>query len=78
MKHRLTLIIDGGAFFDAVQKVGQETAGARLLETVLQASTGQLGIRDHLGLSIYGIEAEVENAASEAEGQEKEGSVTPA
>jgi hypothetical protein len=60
MKHKLTLTIDGPAFFDAVQKIGQETAGSRLLETCLQASTGKLKLHNHLGLSIYGIEASLE------------------
>jgi hypothetical protein len=55
MKYKLTLELDGSEFFDAGQKIGQETAGARLLETFLQASTGSFALRDRLAgrLCIY-------------------------
>jgi hypothetical protein len=68
MKHRLKLTIDGSEFFDMVQKVGQETAGSRLLETCLQACTGELTLRDHMGLGIYGITATVEPAPQDEAG----------
>jgi hypothetical protein len=48
MKYKLTLELDGSEFFDAVQKIGQETAGARLLETFLQASTGSFALRERI------------------------------
>ena len=57
MRHKVEFTIDGAKLFDTTQKVGQQAAGERLLATFLQASTGALLIRDHLALSIYGIQA---------------------
>ena len=57
MKHKIEFEIDGSSLFDAVQRVGQETAGERLLQTFLQISTGNLTMRDHSALAIYGISA---------------------
>ena len=57
MKHKIEFEIDGSALFDAVAKFGQAMTGNRLLETFLQASTGELTMRDHIGLALYGISA---------------------
>jgi hypothetical protein len=56
-KYKIEFEIDGSALFDAVQKVGQEVAGARFLQTMLQVSTGKLTLRDHVALELYGITA---------------------
>lgn len=62
-KYRIEFEIDGGALFDAVVKVGQKTAGERLLMTFMQASTGRLALLDHVALAMYGITAgEVQKA----------------
>jgi hypothetical protein len=55
--YKVEFTINPSEFFDMVQKVGQQTAGARLLGTFLQASTGSLGLLDLVGLSVYGITA---------------------
>lgn len=55
-KTTVTFEIDGGVFFDAVLKIGQEGAGQRLLETMLSLVSDGLELKDDLALALYGIE----------------------
>lgn len=53
----ITLRVQPATLFDALQKFGSEGLGHRLVALCLASETP--GLRDGIGLALYGIQAEV-------------------